>query len=198
MCVRDVRRQAGQSLIEYVLIVSLLAIMVLTLMMMVAPELQEIFTDSVDGQMMGNAAASVSSMLYAAVPEATTTGSGATWGTYTPSLSMTSFSLWGQPVGTRRTVNTTLDADKVSGAAGAVLTVTANDIDFAGEVTVYVNGHPYVLGVTGDNVTATKTLNINPGDLVAGANTIVYEFSNNGGGMTHGFDIDDMNFVLNQ
>lgn len=59
--------------------------------------------------------------------------------------------------------------------AMAALRTDANDVDYAGEGSFTVNGKgPYLIPITGDATTATVTVLIPPGDLVAGENVVVF------------------------
>lgn len=190
--------EAGQGMVEYGLIVGFLSIMTMAAFLMVGPEMSEMFEGTVNDDMLESGQAGISSMFYVEAPAAVAVAEN--WGTYLPTLSQNSVSLWNQPVGTTRDITCTIDAATLSTASSATLGGTLFDIDFQGEVKIYVNGQFWFApGATGDQQYSTGAGTIPLNLLQAGNNTITVEFaSNNGPPATQGFDISNIALTLTQ
>lgn len=191
--------EAGQGMVEFALIAGFLTVLTTASFLLVGPEISEMYEGSVTDDMLDYGQAGISSMLYVAATEGT--GDGVeNWGTYEPDLSVTSVSLWNQPVGTTRDLTCTIDESKLSTATSATLGGTLFDIDFQGEVKIYVNGQFWFApGATGDQQYSTGAGTIPLNLLQAGNNTITVEFADdNGPPATQGFDITNIELTLTQ
>lgn len=174
------RSESGQGMVEYGLIVGFMSVMALAALMLLGPELETMFASGADDDMLENGQAGVSSMLYVAAPAAAAAVE--VWGTDVTIATGAAFGCWNQPLGTTRNASVTVDADKLAGASSASMTMNLTDIDFAGEVTISVNGGaPITVPMTGDGVTAAVTVTIPLNQLTGGANTVVYTWANNTG-----------------
>ena len=187
--------EAGQGMVEYGLIIGFLTIIVIAAMMMLAPQVEAMFSASVDAEMLGGARAGISSMIYAPAVVAAAASTAWPGGTYTPEIDFTPLSINFPPDGhsTSPTI-VTLSQSDYDQTATATLTVNAFDIDANGEVVVVVNGVEYPLTATGNQQSGISTISVPKSALQAGANSISFKFD--AIGYPAGYRIDALGMTL--
>lgn len=98
-------------------------------------------------------------------------------------------------LGLQKTTSLTLDLANVG---NAVLVVEGFDIDAVAEATLWVNGIQQSLPcwVFADGGPHRASRSIDPGLLVDGVNDFTFEFSDNLGGSTSGYDVQNLQVIL--